>query len=75
MLCLPNETERYVFRIIALKEVISNPKKYGFILEKTIFIHLPKTRIIKVDTAFQTLLPLLKNSELHIKNSKFTILG
>jgi hypothetical protein len=27
---LPNETERYVFRIMAIKEVLSNPEKYGY---------------------------------------------
>ena len=27
---LPQETARYVFRIIAIKEIIENPKKYGF---------------------------------------------
>ncbi len=31
---LPNETERYIFRILAIKEVLSNPAKYGY--------HLPK---------------------------------
>src|SRR5690606_25999752 len=31
---LPDETERYVFRIIALKEVLSNPKSYGFIYDE-----------------------------------------
>ncbi|MFN3841053.1 MAG: lytic transglycosylase domain-containing protein [Cyclobacteriaceae bacterium] len=29
-LYLPQETARYVFRIIAIKEIIENPKKYGF---------------------------------------------
>jgi hypothetical protein len=31
---LPQETERYVFRILAIKEVLSNPEKYGYILPK-----------------------------------------
>ncbi|MEM5790068.1 MAG: transglycosylase SLT domain-containing protein, partial [Syntrophobacteraceae bacterium] len=31
---LPNETERYVFRILAIKEVLSNPEKYGYVLPK-----------------------------------------
>ncbi len=31
---LPQETERYIFRILAIKEVLSNPEKYGY--------HLPK---------------------------------
>ena len=47
---LPDETERYVFRIIALKEVLSNPKKYGFIFDKSDLYILPKTRTVKVDT-------------------------
>lgn len=32
-LLLNMETSRYVFRILALKEVISNPKKYGFVFD------------------------------------------
>ncbi len=31
-LCLPPETERYVFRILAIKAVLSNPGKYGYYL-------------------------------------------
>ena len=31
---LPQETERYVFRILAIKEVLEHPEKYGY--------HLPK---------------------------------
>ncbi len=29
-LCLPLETERYVFRILAIKAVLSNPARYGY---------------------------------------------
>ena len=31
-LCLPQETERYVFRILAIKAVLSDPGKYGYSL-------------------------------------------
>lgn len=31
---LPQETERYVFRILAIKEVLSNPDAYGYRLPK-----------------------------------------
>jgi len=31
---LPLETERYVFRILAIKAVLSNPKRYGYELPK-----------------------------------------
>jgi hypothetical protein len=47
---LPDETERYVFRIIALKEVLSKPKAYGFIFDKSDLYTLQKTRTVKVDT-------------------------
>lgn len=33
-LLLTEETSRYVFRILALKEIFNNPYKYGFILKK-----------------------------------------
>jgi hypothetical protein len=33
-LLLVPETSRYVFRIMAIKEIFSNPQKYGFILKK-----------------------------------------
>jgi membrane-bound lytic murein transglycosylase D len=31
---LPPETERYVFRILAIKAVLSNPAGYGYELPK-----------------------------------------
>jgi hypothetical protein len=33
-LLLVSETSRYVFRIMAIKEIFENPQKYGFILKK-----------------------------------------
>ena len=33
-LLLGEETGRYVFRILAIKEILSNPEKYGFHIEK-----------------------------------------
>jgi len=31
---LPQETERYVFRILAIKAVLSDPARYGYELPK-----------------------------------------
>lgn len=31
---LPQETERYIFRILAIKEVLGNPERYGYLLPK-----------------------------------------
>ncbi|MEW6266522.1 MAG: transglycosylase SLT domain-containing protein [Thermodesulfobacteriota bacterium] len=42
---LPNETERYVYRIAAIKIILQNPEKYGF--------YMPPVRVyqpLKVDT-------------------------
>jgi len=48
---LPDETERYVFRILALKEILSNPSKYGFNFEeKHLYKSIP-TYKVEVDTA------------------------
>lgn len=48
---LPDETERYIFRILAIKEVMTHPDKYGFILEKEDLYSLPETYTVEVDTA------------------------
>ncbi|HSM62731.1 MAG TPA: lytic transglycosylase domain-containing protein, partial [Gillisia sp.] len=50
-LLLGEETGRYVFRIIALKEIMKNPKKYGFnFSDKDLYSHI-ETTSVKVDTA------------------------
>ncbi|WP_299782055.1 lytic transglycosylase domain-containing protein [uncultured Formosa sp.] len=50
-LLLGEETGRYVFRIIALKEILNNPLKYGFnFREKDLYTYVP-TYTVKVDTA------------------------
>ncbi|MEO9569971.1 MAG: lytic transglycosylase domain-containing protein [Polaribacter sp.] len=67
---LPDETERYVFRIIALKEVISNPKKYGFVYEEKDLYTLAKTRTIKVDTAISNITRFAKKFGLTYKEFK-----
>lgn len=50
-LLLGEETGRYIFRIVALKEILSNPTKYGFnFRDKDLYTNIP-TRTIEVDTA------------------------
>ena len=67
---LPDETERYVFRILALKEVISNPKKYGFIFEESDLYTLEKTKEVKVDTAITNIASFAKGFGLNYKELK-----
>ncbi len=45
----PDETNRYVFRILALKYILSNPKKVGNILESSEEYKPLKSRTIQVD--------------------------
>lgn len=50
-LLLGEETGRYLFRIVALKEILSNPAKYGFnFREKDLYNNIP-TYKVEVDTA------------------------
>lgn len=67
---LPDETERYVFRILALKEVIGNPKKYGFVFEKEDLYTLKETRTVKVDTAISNITRFAKGFNLNYKEFK-----
>lgn len=67
---LPDETERYIFRIIALKEIINNPEKYGFVFEQEDLYTFPKTNTIKVDTAISNLTIFAKKYGLNYKEFK-----
>jgi hypothetical protein len=67
---LANETERYVFRIIALKEIINNPEKYGFVYEKEDLYTMQKTYTIKVDTAITNIASFAKGFGINYKELK-----
>ena len=67
---LPDETERYVFRILALKEIINNPKKYGFLYESNDLYKLPNTYAVKVDTAISNIASFAKRFGITYKELK-----
>lgn len=50
-LLLGEETGRYVFRIIALKEILNNPSKYGFNFNASDLYKTVPTYSVEVDTA------------------------
>ena len=54
-LLLNDETSRYVFRIIAAKEIIENPTKYGFHYRFKDLYMPPETYALKVDTSISDL--------------------
>jgi hypothetical protein len=67
---LPDETERYIFRILALKEVISNPEKYGFVINEEDLYTLPKTKTVKVDTVITNIARFAKGFGTNYKELK-----
>lgn len=50
-LYLTDETSRYIFRIMAMKEIMENPRKYGFVLTDEQLYHPIATTEVKVDSA------------------------
>ena len=49
-LLLNSETGRYVFRILAFKEILSNPEKYGFYVDQQDLYQAIPTKTIVVNT-------------------------
>lgn len=54
-LYLNDETSRYIYRIVALKEVYNHPVKYGLYLRSADFYPVIPTYFLEVDTAVQNL--------------------
>ncbi len=54
-LLLTDETSRYIFRILSIKEIISRPKLYGFLLRKKDLFPPILTKKITIDSAITNL--------------------
>jgi hypothetical protein len=66
-LLLGDETGRYVFRIMAIKEILSNPEKYGFMIEeKDLYTNVP-TFQVAVDTAVSSFADFAERYEINYK--------
>lgn len=82
-LYLNDETSRYVFRILAIKEIIENPAKYGFRIDKRHLYHEEKLRYVEVDQTINSLVnfarvqgtnyKLLKRHNPWLRDEKLTI--
>lgn len=66
-LLLADETQRYVPRMVALKEILTNPRKYGFIFETNDLYKLTPTKIIEVDTIISDIAQFSKNLGINYK--------
>ena len=64
------ETGRYVFRIVALKEILTHPKKYGFNFSKKHLYETVPTYKIKVDTAVADFTSFARKFDLNYKQLK-----
>lgn len=69
-LLLGEETGRYVFRIAAIKEIMSHPEKYGFKFDNDDLYNLQKTRMVKVDTAITDIALFAQNFDTNYKELK-----
>ncbi|TGD56740.1 lytic transglycosylase domain-containing protein [Flavobacterium humi] len=70
-LLLTEETSRYVFRILALKEIMKNPVKYGFNVPKSeLYENLP-TKKIEVDSTITDLAQFAKTQGINYKILKY----
>jgi hypothetical protein len=66
-LLLTEETSRYVFRILALKEIMENPVKYGFtIAPEELYGALP-TKKIEIDSSITDLADFAKGQGINYK--------
>lgn len=66
-LALTEETSRYVFRILALKEIMKNPGKYGFNIYPTDLYSPIPTKKIEVDSAITDLASFAKTQGINYK--------
>ena len=69
-LLLGEETSRYVFRIIAAKEILSNPKKYGFVYNQEDLYTKKATYEVEVDTIITNIANFAKRYDLNYKELK-----
>jgi len=66
-LLLTEETHRYVFRILALKEIMQNPDKYGFnIVSEELYQNIPTRKMI-IDSTINDLALFAKSQGINYK--------
>ena len=66
-LLLNSETSRYIFRILAVKEIMSNPRTYGFIFDAEDLYQPVPVRKIGLDTAIGNIAQFAKEQSINYK--------
>lgn len=70
-LALNDETARYVFRVLAVKEIISHPKNYGFLLRKKDLYPVITTQRFKIDSGITDLASFAQQHNISYKILKY----
>ncbi len=66
-LLLGQETGRYVFRIMAIKEILSNPEKYGFDIDKKDMYNAVPTFNVEIDEPVASFADFANKYEINYK--------
>ena len=69
-LLLNAETARYVFRILAVKEILENPKSYGFNFRQDDLYPMVSHHELKVDSSIMDLVSFAQNQGISYKTLK-----
>ena len=64
-LYLNDETSRYVFRIIVIKEIMENPRKYGFVFRQNDLYYYPSVKQIRVDSTINNLYSFAQENDIN----------
>lgn len=66
-LMLNDETSRYIFRILAIKEIFENPEKYGFNIDEKHLYDQEELRYVEVDKDINDLVEFAKEEGINYK--------
>lgn len=66
-LFLNDETSRYIFRILAIKEIVENPEKYGFKLNPEHLYTREKIRYVEVKESIKDLVQFARSQGINYK--------
>ena len=64
---LNDETSRYVFRIIVIKEIMENPRKYGFVFRESDLYTYAETKKVRIDSTIADLYSFAKEQNINYK--------
>jgi len=71
-LYLGEETRRYIFRILAVKDIMQNPLKYGFVFDDDDLYDHPPVRTVGLDTAITNISRFAKQMGINYKELKLS---